>query len=138
MEGLLLHPNPLWNGAGNYGPDALALMKSSLPPLDFAHRAGKRMPLGRQCLFPSISYELKYTGEVRAGCGFTSGDFFAATLPARPRGWRRCPYTTCVCLDKYSFLRESDRNVTLNPLADYARELWAIAHAADGAGMSVR
>ena len=131
-QGLLLHPNPLWNGAGHYGPEAVALMEESLPPLDFAHRAGRRMPLGRQCLFPSISYELKYTGEVRAGCGFTAGDFFATKLPARPKGWRRCPYTSCVCLDKYSFLRESDRNVTLNPLADYAESLWAIAKAAGG------
>jgi len=126
-QGLLLHPNPLWNGAGNYTPESLALMQASLPPLDFAHRAGRRMPLGRQCLFPSISYELKYTGEIRAGCGFTAGDFFNNTLPARPRGWRRCLHTGCHCLDKYSFLRKSDRNVTLNPLADYAKELWTVA-----------
>lgn len=126
-RGLLLHPNPLWEAGGAYSADDLELMRRHLPQLDYQHRSGSLSPQGKPCLFPSISYELRYTGDIRAGCAAETGSFFAAELPSRPEPWSACPHAGCVCLDKYSFQRGSERNSSLNPLADYARELLAKA-----------
>lgn len=122
-HGLLLHPNPLWGAGGRYAPDDMKLLQACLPEVDYAYRTGLASPLGKPCLFPSISYELRYTGEIRAGCMSEKGDFFSPTLPDRPPAWTPCPHAGCACLDKYSFQQGVGRNVSLNPLADYARQL---------------
>jgi organic radical activating enzyme len=126
-RGLILHPNPLWESGASYSADDLELMQRHLPKIDFQHRSKLVSPQGEPCLFPSISYELRYTGEIRAGCATAPSDFFSQPLPARPRTWSPCPHASCVCLDKYSFRMGSERNVTLNPLADYADALQAKA-----------
>lgn len=122
-RGLLLHPNPLWGAGGQYAPEDMELLRACLPDVDYAYRTGLASPLGKPCLFPSISYELRYTGAIKAGCMSETADFFAPTLPDRPPAWSPCPHGGCACLDKYSFQQGVERNVSLNPLADYAREL---------------
>jgi hypothetical protein len=122
-RGLLLHPNPLWGSGGRYAPQDMELLRACLPEVDYSYRTGLASPLGKPCLFPSISYELRYTGVVKAGCMPETADFFARTLPERPPAWAPCPHTGCACLDKYSFQQGVERNTSLNPLADYAREL---------------
>jgi hypothetical protein len=119
--GVVLHPNPLWGKGGSYKPADLELMKYALPELDFLYRTGIGDPNGRICRFPAIAYEMDYRGIVRPGCmPWLSSSFFDENLPAQPAAPIPCPHHSCVCLDKYSFLEESERNVTTNPLAIYS------------------
>jgi len=124
-EGLLLHPNPLWDTRGQYSESDREMMEQILPAIDYRHRSGLEVPRGAPCLFPSISYELRYTGVVSSGCSAVKADFFADSLPERPAVWATCPHQGCFCLDKYSFRRGSERNTSLNPLQDYADALRA-------------
>lgn len=126
-RGFLLHPNPLWGGNGKHTADDLELMRAYLPDLDFQHRSESTSPYGHPCLFPSLGYEMRYTGLIRPGCSAESSDFFADALPPRPVGWTACPHRRCACLDKYSFRQGVERNTSLNPLGDYALALAAIA-----------
>lgn len=122
--GIPLHPNPIWDQRGRHSAEDMALFASELPPLDYLYRTGKKSPKGKKCLFPSLAYELDYRGKIRVGCHPTAaGSFFDQELPALFAGPVPCPYTKCACLDKYSFLEESNRNITTNPLALYSHAL---------------
>ena len=122
--GIPLHPNPLWDQRGRHSAEDMALFESELPTLDYLYRTGKNSPKGKKCLFPGLAYELDYRGKITVGCHPTaSGSFFDQELPALFAGPVPCPRTKCVCLDKYSFLEESNRNITTNPLALYSRVL---------------
>jgi organic radical activating enzyme len=119
--GVVLHPNPLWNQGGKYKEADLELMKDALPELDFLYRSGIGDPNGRICRYPALGYEMDYRGIIRPGCmPWLSASFFDEKLPAQPEGPIPCPHNSCVCLDKYSFLAESERNITTNPLAIYS------------------
>jgi organic radical activating enzyme len=119
--GVVLHPNPLWRHGGKYTEADLELMKDALPELDFLYRSGIQNPLGHSCRYPSLAYEMDYKGTIRPGCmPWAGSSFFNETLPAQPAGSIPCPHHACVCLDKYSFLDESERNITTNPLATYS------------------
>lgn len=121
--GVVLHPNPLW-GDGTYKPADLELMREALPEIDFLYRSGAENPKDRMCRFPALSYEMDYKGNITPGClPGLRGSFFDDRLPAQPEAAIPCPFTACVCLDKYSFLEGSERNVSTNPLAIYAEEL---------------
>ena len=118
-RGIPLHPNPLWNSAGTYSPEDLALLQDELHAVDFKYRSGAS-PLGQKCLFPALAYELDYRGRVHIGChSAAAGSFFADRLPTQFAGPVPCPHTSCVCLDKYSFLEGIDRNLSLDPLRTY-------------------
>jgi hypothetical protein len=121
--GLVLTPNPLWTGTGDYSPEASTLLQTYLPPLDYEWRAGGS-PFGKSCRFPGLSYEMDLKGNVFPGCHpEKSGSLFDATLaPVEPQ-YSPCPTQGCVCLDKYSFLEGVERNVTLVPLRHYAAAL---------------
>ena len=122
--GIPLHPNPLWGKTGRHSAEDLALFESELPTVDYLYRTGKNSPKGKKCLFPGIAYELDYRGNIMVGCHpTTSSSFFDHDLPSLFAGPVPCPYTKCVCLDKYSFLEGSNRNITTNPLASYSRAL---------------
>ena len=95
-------------------------MEEALPELDFQYRTGLKDPHGKICRYPSISYEMDYRGIIRAGCLGVSSSFFDESLPVRPPEPIPCPHHSCVCLDKYSFLEESERNITTTPLAVYS------------------
>lgn len=118
--GVVLHPNPLWGQGGKYKPADLELMEEALPELDFQYRTGLKDPHGQICRYPSISYEMDYREIIRPGCLGVSSSFFDESLPVRPPEPIPCPHHSCVCLDKYSFLEESERNITTNPLAVYS------------------
>ncbi len=126
--GATLHPNPLWGGNGQYGPEDLALMEASIPEFDFGYRSGAVDPFGKQCLFPALSYEMDLAGQIYPGClPELTGSFFDEKLPQRPTDLVPCPFHSCVCLDKYSFLEGFERNVSTNPFAQYSSELKRIA-----------
>jgi hypothetical protein len=119
--GVVLHPNPLWGQGGKYKPADIELMKDALPELDFLYRSGIGDPHERICRFPAIAYEMDYKGFIRPGCmPWASSSFFDDALPVQPTAPVPCPHHSCVCLDKYSFLEESERNITTNPLAVYS------------------
>jgi hypothetical protein len=119
--GVVLHPNPLWGQGGKYKPADIELMKDALPDLDFLYRTGIGDPNGRICRFPALAYEMDYRGIIRPGCmPWASASIFDEKLPVQPPGPVPCPHHSCVCLDKYSFLEESERNITTNPLAVYS------------------
>jgi organic radical activating enzyme len=119
--GVVLHPNPLWGHGGKYKEADLELMKDALPELDFLYRSGIQDPHGHICRYPAIAYEMDYKGTIRPGCmPWASSSFFDEKLPAQPAEPIPCPHHSCVCLDKYSFLEESERNITTNPLAVYS------------------
>lgn len=121
---LILHPNPLWLSDGNYSEASLEVMADAIPELDFRYRTGAGDPFGLQCNFPAVGYEVDYTGKTIVGCHPTnSGSFFDAKLPERPHSSVPCPFHSCVCLDKYSFLDGVDRNISLNPLRQYSKAL---------------
>jgi len=122
--GLVLHPNPLWQADSSYSDADLDLMRRALPPMDFGLRSKAENPHGRNCYFPSIGYEMDYTGTIFAGCMYDRpGSFFDDTLPDSPDAPVPCPHVACVCLDKYSFLEGCERNISTNPLAEYSKEL---------------
>lgn len=122
--GIPLHPNPLWGKTGRHSAEDMELFENELPPLDYLYRTGKNSPKGKKCLFPGLAYELDYRGKIRVGCHpATSGSFFDPDLPSLFAGPVPCPDAKCVCLDKYSFLEGSSRNISTNPLAAYSRTL---------------
>jgi hypothetical protein len=99
------------------------LLQAELSELDFHYRSGES-PHGKKCLFPAVGYELDYRGNVHVGCHDDArGSFFDAALPQLFAGPVPCPHMTCVCLDKYSFLAEINRNTGLDPLKIYGDEL---------------
>ncbi len=123
--GVILHPNPLWGQGGSYAPADLALMRAVLPEHDYNLRSGRENPKGKLCNFPAIAYEMNYTGWIAPGCLYDrSGSFFAESLPAASADAAPCPFESCVCLDKYSFMVGTDRNVSTNPLHEYSKALW--------------
>ncbi|MDR3408171.1 MAG: radical SAM protein [Methylovirgula sp.] len=122
--GVALHPNPLWGSNGTYPEADLAIMKSSLPEVDYLYRTGTQNPYGKGCLFPALSYEMDYKGHIHAGCMSEGGLFFDSELPKRPLEAVLCPMHSCVCLDKYSFLSGIERNISTNPLMEYKKALW--------------
>lgn len=121
--GIYLHPNPLWDATGTYAERSRQVLKAYLPPLDFALRTGEPSK-GKPCKFPGLSFEMDYKGMIYPGC-FNSQkvSLFGPTLPERPAHVVACPKDSCHCLDKYSFLKGSERNTSLNPLAEYAKAL---------------
>jgi hypothetical protein len=130
LKGIPLHPNPLWGYGNKYRPEDLELLRAELSAADFAFRSGLESPRGMKCLFPSLAYEMDYTGRIHVGCHpATEGSLFDRELPRLFAGPVPCPYEGCVCLDKYSFLGAVNRNVGLNPLAIYGQTL------RDGRGM---
>jgi hypothetical protein len=121
--GVVLHPNPLWQSNGTYSDTDLDIMKGALPAIDFSYRSGAKDPFGKACLFPSLSYEMDYKGRISAGCMDSYGSFFDNSLPPLAPLKTTCPAHSCFCLDKYSFLEGSERNISLNPLAEYSKAL---------------
>ena len=122
--GLPLHPNPLWDGRGLYSKADLQILGDNLPPSDFDYRSQSKSPRGKRCYFPSVAYEMDFRGNIHVGCHSTlSGSFFDQTLPRRFECSVLCPHSSCVCLDKYSFLEVIGRNTTTNPLRTYSSEL---------------
>jgi hypothetical protein len=63
-----------------------------------------------------------------------TGSFFDDELPPQFPGPVPCPQTTCVCLDRCSFLAGQERNCTTDPLAMYRDALLELAARARRAG----
>jgi hypothetical protein len=122
--GVTLHPNPLWNRRGDYSEAGLALVRRMVPEHDYLYRTGLESPQGKPCHFPSIGYEMDAAGRVTPGCLYDrTGSFFDHQLPEGPPAAVPCPFQKCVCLDKYSFLDGFERNISTNPLGEYAKAL---------------
>ena len=116
-----VNPNPLWGGAHPYTEQQRELLQQWLPVKDYLFRSGTLSSRGRKCLFPALAYEMNQTGSIHVGCHrATASSFFADSLPTLFAGPVPCPHKSCVCVDKYSFLEEVNRNSSLSPIAVYA------------------
>lgn len=123
-EGIMLHPNPLWNSQGYYSDGDRELLRSYLPDLDYRYRTFDESPKGKKCLFPAIAYQMNQWGRINVGCyAGIAGSFFDDGLPGLFARTAPCPAATCRCLDMYSFLEGEDRNRSADPLAEYGRVL---------------
>lgn len=120
-KGIPLHPNPLWNSQGRYDGSQLLFLEKELPRTDFLYRSQTASPRRKKCLFPALAYEMKSWGEIHVGC-YTDirGSFFDQRLPELFKKAAPCPHDSCVCLDKYSFLTDSNRNINTNPFVTYS------------------
>ncbi len=119
--GVPVNPNPLWGGPHTYSPAQMAALKSWLPEEDFGFRTAAVSPKGRKCLFPALAYEMNQTGRIKVGCHLaTKTSFFDDALPKLFAGPVPCPNKSCVCVDKYSFLKDVNRNKSHSPIEIYA------------------
>ncbi len=119
--GIPLHPNPLWNSAGQYSDRDLTILKEELPLEDYPYRTQIVSPFGHKCLFPSLAYQMDQTGRIQVGCHpQISGSFFENDLPPTFAGPPLCPQNICVCCSMYSFLKDINRNVCVDPLRVYS------------------
>jgi organic radical activating enzyme len=120
-RGIPLHPNPLWNSKGLYSKEDMDIFKHELPLDDYLYRSQLMRPRGKKCLFPAVAYEMDQTGKIFVGCHpHVVGSIFDQDLVNQFIGPVPCPSKKCVCLDKYSFLHEINRNITCNPLEIYS------------------
>jgi len=119
-----LHPNPLWDSRGIYSKDDVDLLKRELPLPDFLYRTKTCRTQKRKCLFPSLGYEMDYCGSIWVGCHrLLRGNIFKNRIPTLFSNPVLCPKPYCVCLDKYSFLIDVNRNVGRDPLSIYSELL---------------
>jgi len=134
-RGIPLHPNPLWNSLGQYATEDLALLKETLPEIDYGYRTMLVSPCGKKCLRPALAYDLNYKGEICVSCFENlgpAGSLFDNELPALFQGPAICPRRTCYVLDQYSFLEHVNRNIDTDPLKVYGgllREFYGIGQA---------
>lgn len=127
--GIPANPNPLWGGPYQYTEEQTKSLQTWLPTDDYLFRSGTLSTRGRKCLFPSLAYEMNQTGTIHIGCHRSmQASFFADTLPVLFAGPVPCPYKSCVCVDKYSFLEEINRNNSLSPIGVYADLLNSRTH----------
>jgi hypothetical protein len=125
-RGVPLHPNPLWDSKGQYSKDDISVFKKELPEVDSLFRTDIGSPYGRKCLFPALAYEMDQVGHIYPGCHRQiAGSFFNRALPPVFAGPVPCPKKSCRCLDKYSFLKGVNRNISVNPLQIYSNILMA-------------
>ena len=101
-------------------------LAQELTEFEFKHKVMRSPTFGKQCLYPSIAYQMDYAGKVSVGCfPLVSGSFFDDRLPKRPEGPVPCPSRNCYCTDKHVMLEDADplRAAAINPLAFYREEL---------------
>jgi organic radical activating enzyme len=123
-RGIPVQPNPLFGSKGEYALPDVEIMKENLPARDFELRSQNESPCGKPCLFPAVAYEMDLAGRIHVGCHpETQKSFFDTTLPLSPTSFSPCPYNECVCLDKYSFLKDFARNTTIDPFKLYSDDL---------------
>lgn len=120
--GVPLNPNPLWNPSHKRSEEELAILRSVTNEFDLNYRACFSSPYGKRCMYPAVAYEIDQTGFVTTGCHpERNGDFITGVLPELFESPVSCPAVTCICLDKYSFLEGCRRNLSLNPLLEFAK-----------------
>lgn len=120
--GVPLNPNPLWSPSHKRSEEELAILRSVTNEFDLAYRSCSSSPFGKRCMYPSVAYEIDQTGLVATGCHpERNGDFITGVIPELFESPVSCPANTCICLDKYSFLEGCRRNLSLNPILEFAK-----------------
>jgi organic radical activating enzyme len=118
-----LSANPLI-GEPKLSEEESAYLKSVSNEFDLAYKGQLISPKGKQCFYPMVSYEIDMTGRMITGCHpDQSGDFIAGRYPRLCQAPVVCNAEYCTCLDKYSFLEGCKRNISLNPLIEFAKEI---------------
>ena len=122
--GIPLNPNPNFHTYPTNEEKEFLMRK--MPALDFEHKALRVRTNGRSCLYPSLAYEMDYTGRISVACfNSVSGSFFDSKLPSLPEGPVRCPHQSCYCREKYVMLEGYDPKsaAAINSLQYYSGEL---------------
>ncbi|MCW4024171.1 MAG: radical SAM protein [Candidatus Bathyarchaeota archaeon] len=120
--GIPLNPGPLVGA--KLVDDYVDVMKADLGELDFYYKTGCSTK-GKICLYPTLAYEMGPSGNVTGGCApMHNGNIFKSdSLPQKPVLPIKCPYNSCLCLSKYSFIKGINRNVQLNTVKQYGNVL---------------
>jgi hypothetical protein len=120
--GIPLNPNPLV-GATISSKQNQAIQQY-LEETDYYFKMGNSAK-GKICLYPTLSYEMTPTGYVKAGCAPANhGNIFSnKPLPKLPMNPIKCPFSSCLCLSQYSFVKGNDRNKGLNTVKQYSNDL---------------
>jgi organic radical activating enzyme len=122
--GLVMNVSPEFKERLTFTEREMESLEMEIIPKHLPFRIAATSPLGKPCLYPTISYEMDATGHVRPGCmPHMGGSFFDAQLPYYGNRTASCPFKVCSCLDKYSFLAEFDTNVTTDPFTTYTNQL---------------
>jgi len=116
-----LSANPLI-GEPKLSEEESEFLKSVSNEFDLAYKGQIASPKGKRCFYPMVSYEIDMTGHMITGCHpDRSGDFIQGRYPELCHAPVLCAAECCTCLDKYSFLEGCKRNVSLNPLIEFAQ-----------------
>lgn len=121
--GVPLSANPLI-GEPKLSEEESEYLKSVSNEFDLAYKGQIASPKGKRCFYPMVSYEIDMTGRMITGCHpERCGDFIAGRYPRLCQAPVVCNADYCTCLDKYSFLEGCRRNVSLNPLIEFAKQI---------------
>jgi len=114
------------NGNIYFGPEkqtelGFELYKQFVPELDVAIKTNQLITKNLECYYPVIAYEISPSGYINVGCfPELRGDFICGKLPINFEHITSCPHQHCGCLDKYAFLKITNRCYNLNLLQEYA------------------
>jgi len=122
--GVPINPNPDFHANPTQAEKEFLL--GQIPAVDYEHKALRVRTKGRSCFYPSLAYEMDFTGTIAVACfNSVSGSFFDSKLPSLPKEPVSCPHPTCYCLEKYVMLEGSDpkRAAATDALSYYSNQL---------------
>lgn len=94
-----------------------------VPQVDVALKTGKLITKDQMCSYPRYAYQVDPTGMLTVGCfPELRGHFVKKRFPRRFAGPVPCPSKNCVCIDRYAFLRLTNRAKKLDLLKEYVEE----------------
>jgi organic radical activating enzyme len=114
---------PVFGSLQYYSQDQIATLRKHIPDRDWFFRSGHDTA-GIDCLYPSLAYEMDYTGKLWVACHEKeAGSIFAEQLPALPQGYVSCPKDSCTCVDRYTFAKMLDLENLPTPTHSYTTRL---------------
>jgi organic radical activating enzyme len=122
--GLLINASPEFSERKTLEDWEVKQIRGEIIEDDYRFRLAIESPVGKRCIYPALSYEMRQTGHLKVGCMRDfSGFFFDAQLPFFGHRAAVCPHSVCSCLDKYSFLEGFSRNDSTDPFKIYCGKL---------------
>lgn len=135
IMGIKINANPCIDGPLPLSESDISYLKSFVKSFDLEYKCGIRKTKDKFCRYPMIGLQISPSGIIQNPCISFPVPFFRKKqknfinakkseienlLCEKPL---KCPFVYCACLDKYSFLMDSDRNFrTLNTLKRYVEE----------------
>lgn len=122
-RGIPLNLLPVDGQIDSYTPDEVEALRDWNLPEAWDVISGVP-PIGKPCLHPAISYKIYQDGQAEVGCHeHLTGNLFG-TLPQLFPSYVPCPRDQCLCLEKWTFLKELDGfNSEPLPINNYSKKL---------------